>query len=338
MKRSKYPRFRTHTRKGKSGQVWVWYAYDMRPDGGTEISLGTDHAKALDKWRELHENKPKTIGLVQEAINRYREEVLITKTGKTLEDYTRYLKKIEEAMGKTAWHQITVPEMVKYLDRRSAKTQGNRELSMLSIVWGYARQWGMTELPWPAMGLKNWKNAEQARDFEVTDALFDAVYEKADPALRDVMDVASATGLRLQDVTRLDVPVDGRIGFKANKTGKTAYFLVMESKTLTDVVARRDPEVLSQALIVTERGERLSLRRMRERYEDAREEAAVKAEKSGDKELAASIRAMWLKDMRKRAADLAEDEDEASKLLQHSSKTVTRKHYRTRGVKLKAVR
>lgn len=50
------------------------------------------------------------------------------------------------------------------------------------------------------------------------------------------------------------------------------------------------------------------------------------------------IRAMYLRDMRKRAADLADDIDEASKLLQHSSKTVTATHYRTRPNELKAVR
>ena len=39
---------------------------------------------------------------------------------------------------------------------------------------------------------------------------------------------------------------------------------------------------------------------------------------------------MYLRDMRSRAADLAGDIDEASKLLQHSSKALTRKHCRTK--------
>ena len=54
--------------------------------------------------------------------------------------------------------------------------------------------------------------------------------------------------------------------------------------------------------------------------------------------LADGIKGMILRDMRKRAADLAEDDGHASKLLQHSSESVTRKHYRTKGAKLKAVR
>ena len=50
----------------------------------------------------------------------------------------------------------------------------------------------MTRLPWPAPGVKDWKNSEVARGFEVTDALFDAVYAVAEPMLKDAMD--SATG------------------------------------------------------------------------------------------------------------------------------------------------
>jgi hypothetical protein len=42
--------------------------------------------------------------------------------------------------------------------------------------------------------------------------------------------------------------------------------------------------------------------------------------------------------MRKRAADLAENMEAASKLLQHSSLKVTEAHYRTRATKLTPVR
>ena len=71
---------------------------------------------------------------------------------------------------------------------------------------------------------------------------------------------------------------------------------------------------------------------------EARDKAALEAEKAGDMELGQRIRGMFLRDMRSLAADLAGDVDEASKLLQHSSKTITEKHYRTRAETLKAVR
>ena len=339
MKRSKYPRFRTHTRKGKGGQVWVWYAYDMRPEGGTEISLGNDYAKALEKWHRLHNHIPLVKGTIQEAIDKWRLECLPTYKTKTRDDYTRQLSRVEAVFGKAVWSDVTVPVMRQYLDKRTAKTQGNRELSVLSIVWGKARVWGMTALPWPAEGLKDWKNPEQARTFEVTDELFAAVYDKADQVLRDCMDLASATGMRLTDVRTIAMPSDGLLRFRAGKTSKGAYFVVSESPVLSALVERRKAkDVPCTMLIVTPHGKPLSARMLRERYDEAREAAASKAEESNNPDLAQQIRAMYLRDMRKRAADLAEDAGHASQLLQHSSESVTRKHYRTKGAKLKAVR
>ena len=144
---NKYPRLRSHTQKGKNGQVWVWYSYDQRPNG-PEISLGSDYAKALEQWELLHNKKPLTIGRVQEAIDRWRAEVLPTYENlESRKQYAKQLKRVEEWCGQKAWYDITLPAMRQYLKRRSAKTQGNREMSVLSILWGFAKMEGMTELP-----------------------------------------------------------------------------------------------------------------------------------------------------------------------------------------------
>lgn len=340
MKKSKYPRLRKHVRKGKSGQVWVWYTYDMRPDGGTEISLGKDYAKALEEWHKLYHHLPRTKGLIQEAIDRWRKECLPLYRGTTLEGYTRQLKRVEDAFGKAAWHDITVPALRAYLDKRSAKTQGNRELAILSILWGKAIIWGMTQLPWPAANVKGWKNEENARTFEVTDRLFDAVYEKADRVLRDCMDIATATGMRLTDARTTALPVDGRLRFRAGKTSKAAYFEVAESPVLSALVERRlAMQVPATTLLVDDRGQPISARGLRTRYEKARDAAAEKAETElHDPSLARNIRSMFLRDMRKRAASLAGDDQAAAELLQHSNPAVTKKHYSAGGRKLKAVR
>ncbi len=98
---NKYPRLRTHTRKGKSGQVWTWWTYDQRPHG-PEISLGADYAKALEQWDLLHNKKPLTIGKVQEAINRWREECLPAyPNAKTAQSYIQSLKQVEPVFGLT---------------------------------------------------------------------------------------------------------------------------------------------------------------------------------------------------------------------------------------------
>lgn len=335
MKKSKYPRLRTIIRKGKNGQAYVYYTYDMRGEGKPDVRLGTDYAEAIRQWEQLHNHLPLTRGLLQEAFDRFRERELPKyENAETRRSYEKHLRHLEPVFGATAWHDITLPILRQYLDRRSAKTQGNREMALLSIIWGKARLWGMTALPWPAAGVKNWKNEEQAREFEVTDALFDAVYQQADRVLRDCMDIATATGMRLTDARTVRMPVDGKLRFRAGKTGKWAYFEVSQSPVLAALVKRREAmKAYSVMLLTTDTGRQVSARMLRDRYDEARDKAAL-----ANPKLATEIRAMYLRDMRKRAADLADDVEQASKLLQHSSTKVTKVHYRTKDTELKAVR
>ena len=86
-------------------------------------------------------------------------------------------------------------------------------------------------------------------------------------------------------------------------------------------------------LLATGTGREVIRTIFRDRWDAARERAALAYSK-----LAVDIRSMHLRDMRKSAADLADDTDVASRLLQHSSVKLTSEHYRTRATKLKAVR
>ena len=89
----------------------------------------------------------------------------------------------------------------------------------------------------------------------------------------------------------------------------------------------------SVMLLVTDTGRKVPERMLVDRWDDARAKAAKAHPK-----LAEAILALYNRDMRKRAADLAEDLEAASKLLQHSSEKLTAYHYRTKPQKFKAVR
>ena len=78
-----YPRLRTKVYKGKGGKAYVYYVYDMRKDGKPDIRLGTDHAKALLKWDELHNQRPQTVGRIEEAFARWEERELPKYSGDT---------------------------------------------------------------------------------------------------------------------------------------------------------------------------------------------------------------------------------------------------------------
>lgn len=337
---TKHPRLRTKVYKGKGGQAYVYFVYDMRPEGLPDIRLGKDYAEAVAKWDEIHNKKPRIIGRLQEAFDRWREKELPDYTNReTRKNYARHLSRVEPVLGQMTWEEVTLPILHEYLRRRTAKAQGNREMSVLQIIWSKALLWGLTQKPWPGQGVKNWKNKESQREFVVTDELFAAVYAEADQVLRDCMDIASATGMRLTDARTVSMPQDGKLRFRSSKVGKWAYFEVATSPVLSALVERREAmKAHSVMLLATKTGRQVSYGMISDRWDLARERAAKKAAETGNPDFAATIRAMYLRDMRSRAADLAEDLDEASKLLQHSSKALTGKHYRTKAEKLKAVR
>ena len=339
-KRSAYPRLRTHVRKGTHGQVWTSWSFDGRPDGKSDVSLGTDYATAIEKWRELYERKPRIKGTILEAMEAWEREKLDDLTARyenaeTRKNYRRQLGNLKPVFGPATWDQVGMVQLKGYLKKRTAKTQGNRELAVLSIVWNYARGEGLTKLPWPAAGMEKskWKNKETPRTSEVTDALFAAVYMKASPSLRDAMDLASATGLRLTDCRTMQVTSGDLLRIRSSKTGKSAEFSLNDSPVLRELVTQRKKLSVSHLLLLTTpTGRPVSGRMLRDWWDEAREKAAL-----AHPELADDIRAMYLRDMRKRAADLAGSLQEASELLQHSSTAVTRKHYTSKD-KLRPVR
>lgn len=339
-KLTKYPRLRAKVYRGVSGQVYTYYTYDMRPEGKPDIRLGKDHAEAVRQWDDLHNRRPRVAGRLQEAFDRWREKELPKyPNAETKRSYAKHLRKLEPVFGGMAWDEVTLPILRKYLDLRSAKFQGNREISVLAVIWGKALLWGMTGKPWPATGVKDWKNKEAPRRFEVTDELFAAVYAEADQVIKDAMDIATATGMRLTDTRTVRMPSNGKLSFKAGKTSKAAEFEVASSPVLSSLVARREAlKANCVMLLVTERGKPVGAGSLWQRWDEARERAAEKAATTGNPALAEGIRAMYLRDMRKRAADLAENLEEASKLLQHDSQALTRKHYSQKPQKLRAVR
>jgi integrase len=323
-KKSKYPRLRSHTKRGKAGQVWTSWWYDMRGTGKRDIPLGTDYARAIIRWDELHNQSTRVAGTIEEAMAKWEAEVLPDyENPDTKASYKKQLARIRPVFGPCTWEQITMQDLTEYLAIRQAKTQANRELSVLSIIWNKARIWGMTVLPWPASGLERsgWKNKENARDVYVPDEQFDAIYRHADQPLRDAMDLATATGLRIKDVCAIrltDFRQEG-LHVKARKTGKRVTFTTADSDVLPRLLERRHQhKALHIFLLTSARGKPVTWRMLSDRFQEARAAAA--------KEVPACAE-LFLRDMRKRAAQLSEDLDQASKLLQHSSKAITAKHY-----------
>lgn len=342
---NKFQNLRSHTRKRKSGRVVTYYFYDRRQDGERDIPLGTDYEQAVAKWEEIRQGGPRVVGTLEEAFRAWEADketgLLSYQNSETRDGYAKCLRKLRPVFAAATWESVELVHLTGYLRRRTAKTRGNREMALLQIIWNWARKEGYTTAHWPAAGLEKsrWKNPENAREFEVTDDLFEAVYCAGDQVLQDAMDIATATGMRIKDTIIVPLPDGDLLRLTANKTGKKADFDVSLSEVLPGLIKRRRSiRAHHQMLLSTATGRPVTYTMLRSRWEFARELAALNADAAGEPQLAAAIRAMILRDMRKRASDLSESDEAASQLLQHSSVTLTRKHYRTKVTRLKPVR
>ncbi len=329
---NKHPRLRSHTRRRKSGKVVTYYLYDRRPEGLPDVPLGTDHEAALRRWDELHNRAPRIAGTIEEAFGEWEARVLPTyESAETRKGYAKALRKLRPVFGEATWDGVMLRDLRGYLEARTGKTQANREMALFGLVWNWARIEGYTELPWPAAGMSRsrWKNKEQARALRPTDAMFAAVYLQADQVLRDCMDLASATGMRLTDCREILLPREGEaLRLVASKTGKAADIDPAASAVLPAILARRRVMRATHLMLLsTQTGRPVTEGMLRGRWDRARKTAAEAADAAGDTDLAASIRAMYLRDMRKVASRKAGSLAAAAELLQHDDQRLTAKHY-----------
>lgn len=342
---NKYPNLRSHIRRRKGGKVVTYYFFDRRSAGEKDIPLGTDYGAALEKWAEISKGGPRISGTLEQAFQAWETDKdtglgSYTNTD-TIRDYTRALRKLRPVFGAATWESVEFTHLTIYLRKRTAKTRANREIATLQVIWNWARKEGMHNTNWPAAGMEKsrWRNKEKARDFEVSDELFEAVYFAGDDLLRDCMDVASATGMRIKDTITVMLPEGDILRLQSSKTGKKAAFDVSLSTVLPDLIRRRRKvKAMHSMLLTTPTGRPVTYTMLRARWEFAREWAAINAEAAGEERLAVDLRSMFLRDMRRYASNIAATDEEASQLLQHSSVSLTRKHYRTKATQLKAVR
>ncbi|VVE40565.1 integrase [Pandoraea morbifera] len=182
------------------------------------------------------------------------------------------------------------------------------------------------------MGVK--MNRETGRDIYVEDEVFAAVYEVADTATRDAMDLMYLTGQRPQDVLKFDerhLSAAGDLEFQQGKTKiKLRIAVVGELARVIERIHQRKRayKVVSTALIVDERGRSMTLDTLQRRFRHARRAAGVADD------------AFQMRDLRAKAGtdktDTTGDIRQAQKQLGHTSVTMTEHYVRNRrGTKVK---
>ena len=336
------PRMLRRSKRLVSGKVWESYYYNGREENGKriEIPLGRDLNEAKRKWAEL-ECKPAPVetGIMKVIFDRYARDIIPTKAPRTQKENAGCLRMLRAVFDLAPINAITPQHIAQYRDKRgtNAPVRANREIALFSHIWNIAREWGYTAQENPVRGVR--KNKESPRDFYADAQVWEAVYTVACIELQDAMDLNYLTGQRPADVLKMRITdiKDGALELTQNKTRKKLRILLEAEHggrtklgQLLDRIKARERKVASLYIIATPAGVALNQWTLRTRFDDARADAAKKADEAGDKTLASRIRSFQFRDIRPKAASET-DLTHASKLLGHTDKQITQTVYRRVG-------
>jgi integrase len=336
----------------------VHYYLDTGGKPRKEIPLGSDYVSAVQKWAELTKKKLPTnpTGTFAEVLEHYWESVIPSKAPRTQADneaekvwllkffndppapldaiepthIRKYLdwrvKEARKAAEARNAQRRSEGKPVAPIPPKHGQVRANREKALFSHIWNYAREHGFTKAPNPCQGIRGFR--EDGRDAYVDDELMAKVMKHAVRPLQFALRLAHLTGQRPGDVLRMsEADISG--GVLRVQQGKTKAKLRIvtdgELKVLLDEIAAyktaQTPKskVRVLALLVNEKGERLTAAMLRNRFDDARDAAEI------DKAL------FQFRDLRAKAAtetDEASGTRSAQALLGHTTESMTSDYIR----------
>ena len=333
-------------RQKNSGRVYYYLDTGSKPRH--EIPLGSDYIEAVRQWAALTVTGDAPAITFRQVAERYTREIIPTKAPRTQKDNLVELANLYKFFDDPPCNleEIEPVHVRRYLDWRgaTAKVRANREKSLLSHIWNYARERGFTALANPCKGVKGYR--ESGRDVYIDDDVFAAVKAVASQAVQDAMDLAYLTGQRPADTLKMretDIR-DGMLTVKQGKSfrdGKAGKILRLRLKddagalnALGQLIEeflkrKRGESVRNLALVISKGGYAFTASGLDNGFERARVKAAAAAEKSGQANLAAKIRGFQFRDLRAKAGTEKADSDglmEAQRQLGHSSSKMT-EHY-----------
>lgn len=210
--------------KGKS-------AYEFRPVSGGAIrlcSLDSSKSKVHKRYSEELAKIECRDGTFEDLALQYQSsDKFRTLSPTTQKDYLKYHGKVNPVFGKVHVNTIKPEHIRKYMDKRTAKTQANREKAYMSAVfkWGYQR--GKVKAN-PCTGVESFKENKRTR--YITDEEYLAVYRYASVPVKIAMEISYLYAVRKGDIlnmTRSQLTKEG-LYIKQSKTGKEQIKRVTE--------------------------------------------------------------------------------------------------------------
>jgi integrase len=341
----------------------TYYFLDTGAKPRREIPLGKDYVEAVRRWGELT-LEPVQVGeaiTFRQVAERYVKDVLPSKAPATREINLRELANLLRMFDAPPMQldMIDPVDVRKYMDWRVSslvrathdenvartasgkptrlisptlgQVPANREKALLSHIWNYAREKGITSKANPCAGIKGYR--EDGRDVYIDDAVFQAVYAVAETPLQDALDLAYLIGQRPADVLKLaraDVK-DGALWLEQNKTGKKLRVAIEgQLADLMERIGRR--KVAGLKLISMADGSPMTKYELRGAFTRARILAA-----DAHPALADDIKNFQFRDLRAKAGTDTEESSgmqAAQDQLGHTTQAMTSHYVRHRRGKL----
>jgi len=255
--------------------------------GGKTTPLGPDYLDALRRYCDLVKTAARPAITWLDVVKRYQVEAMPAKARKTQIDEISRLKRLNLFFAEVPTiDQIEPRHLRQYQQwrlatkaaaeaaRRSAglpptragdgKVAVNREITLFSTIWQFARRHEFTAKPCPAADVERFPERGR-KDIYTEDDILAAVMEAGDQPLRDALDLAYLTGQRRADVLAMTEAMirpakwrqeDGSIldvrtiPVRQEKTGnKVRMILDGELGALVDriIAAKRSGRVISLA-------------------------------------------------------------------------------------------
>ena len=293
-------------------------------NGKKRTPLGRDLNRARLEWARL-ENAGAIAGTFSSVSTDWKAAELAKRGPYTQKQYEKYLDELGPAFGHMPLEAIATVHCQQYLARRTAKVKANREISLLSTIFNWARRTGLTTAPNPAPGIE--KNHEEPRGVYITDEMYQRAYESehATAWYRDAVDLLKLGGQRPGDTLAMTWAheIDGCIWVtQAKTTAKLRIEVEGEFKAVLERIRARPRKVKSLYIVADERGQRITVDRLQKVHLKCRGEMT------------------WqIRDVRKKTATDVENIRDAQRLLGHASEVTTARVYRTvKGNKVKPLR
>lgn len=330
-------------RKKPSGRTYYYLDTGGKPR--KEIPLGDDYVTAVQKWAQLTVNMEAPVITFKDVSDRYQREVIPAKAPRTRKDNLSELAKLLEFFNDPPipFEQIEPINVREYLDWRgaTAKVRANRERALLSHIWNFAREKGITKLANPCRGVRGFSETGR-KDVYIEDHVYQAVYAAGSQALKDAMDLAYLTGQRPADVLKMTAAhiKNDTVLVRQNKTGAALRVrLKNDDGTMNDLgrliesisERKRARKVSDIALVCGRGGIRLTASGLDNAFDRARAKAIKKAKEEGKNELSAMIKGFQFRDLRAKAGtDKADNQGllEAQRQLGHASAKMTEQYVR----------